>query len=121
MAMDFKDDNTKILYVAHLIDQALTRPDILAQYYQHQSGKPLGNSNSVPRGSSEENHSNGKTKHRSNNQSRKPLFNNNNNNNSNNDDGIPPSTMDGNNFGGKKFKKMKIIYIIIKVKAKANL
>lgn len=33
MGMDFKNDNMKILYVSHMIDQGLTRPDILAQYY----------------------------------------------------------------------------------------
>lgn len=31
--MDFADDNAKILYVGHLIDQSLTRPDVLALYY----------------------------------------------------------------------------------------
>eukprot|EP01084_Bolivina_argentea_P056703 103709_1 len=39
MAMDFADDNAKILYVGHLIDQALTRPDVLALYYASSHGR----------------------------------------------------------------------------------
>jgi len=42
MAMDFADDNAKILYVGHLIDQALTRPDVLALYYASSHGRGGG-------------------------------------------------------------------------------
>ena len=37
--MDFADDNAKILYVGHLIDRALTRPDVLALYYASSHGR----------------------------------------------------------------------------------
>ena len=39
MSMDFADDNAKILYVGHLIDHALTRPDVLALYYASSHGR----------------------------------------------------------------------------------
>ncbi|ETO33595.1 hypothetical protein RFI_03507 [Reticulomyxa filosa] len=39
MSLDFADENAKILYIAHLIDQALSRPDILSLYYAHTTGK----------------------------------------------------------------------------------
>ena len=39
MQMKFDDTNSKILYIGHLIDQALTRPDVLALYYASKHGQ----------------------------------------------------------------------------------